>query len=500
MIQLGLIAAAVLLVVILFFAGYKKAPADVAHIRSGLRKSKTFIGKAYFCIPFFERFDTLELETIAVDIKTSNPVPTADCIPIDIDAVCVIQVNTAEETILQTTDESGNIVEEKLNSIELAKKNFLNKDKDDIEAKITQTLEGNIREIVARMELKEMLNDRKKFGTLVNENVGEDLARMGISVVSFNVQNFTDQNNVIEALGVDNTERIRKEAAISRAVSSKEIKMAEACARKEAKDAEIAAEKEIAEKNTELAIRQAELKRQADTEKAKADSAFEIQNQEQQKVISVARTNAEIAKQEREIELKAREAEVREKELLATVQKQADAELYQKQKLYEADTYKAQQEALAQRAQADAKLYEKEKEAEGIALVGKAEAEAIAAKGLAEAEALEKKAEAQAKMGQASMLEMYFRTLPEVAQAVAAPLENVGNITMYGDGNSTKMVGDITKSMTQIMSGIEDATGLNVSAILNGVVGAEVLDKFKSKASSTSELSSSSMNDLSIEE
>ena len=451
-----------LFIIILMLVGYRKAPADVAYIRSGLRKSKVFVNKAFVCIPLLERCDKLLLETIAVDIKPKNPIPTADCIPVTVDAVCVIQVDT-------TSDET----------IEKASRNFLNKDDKEITEKLIQTLEGNMREIVAKLELKEMLSDRKKFGELVAQNVGDDLGRMGIKVVSFNVQNFSDEHKVIEALGVDNTERIRKEAAISKAQSQKEVRIAEAAAEKEANDAQIASQTAIAEKQTELALKKSELKIQSDTQKAKSDAAYELQKQEQEKALGVARANAEIARQEREVELKAKAAQVKEQELLASVQKQADAELYQKQKAYEADTYKAQQEALAQKAQADAKLYEKQKEAEGIALVGKAEAEAIQAKGLAEAEALEKKAEAQAKMGKASMLEMYFKTLPEVAQAVAAPLEKVGNITMYGEGNSTKMVGDITKSMTQIMSGIEDATGLNVSAVLNGMVGAGVLDKLK---------------------
>ena len=390
----GIIVLAVIFVIVIAASGYKKAPSDIALIRTGLRPTKAFMGKAFICIPFLERVDKLILETIAVDLKTASPVPTADCIPISVDAVCVVQVDL-------TKDASG-----KQPGLDLATKNFLNKKKDAVIEKITQTLEGNMREIIASLDLKEMLSDRKKFGELVNQNVGEDLSRMGISVVSFNVQNFSDQNGVIDAMGVDNTEKIRKEAAISRAENSKEVKIKEAQAAKESNDAKVASDQAIAEKNTELEIRKAELKRQADTEKAKADSAFSIQNQEQQKVLEVARTNAEIAQQEREIELKAREAEVREKELLATVQKQADADLYQKQKQFEADTYKARQQAEAQKAQADAKLYEKQKEAEGIALVGKAEAEAIAAKGLAEAEALEKKAEAQNKMGKASITEM----------------------------------------------------------------------------------------------
>ena len=470
-----IVSVVTVLLVPLFLLGYKKAPADVAYVRTGLRKSKTFINQSFFCIPFLETYDKLNLEAFVVNLKPTEPaIPTADCIPITVDAVCMASIDIRDSIIIKVRDKDGNIIEEEVSSLELAKRNFLNKSTDEIKECIMKTLEGNVRSIVSEMTLKEMLNDRKKFDSLAYENAGEDLARVGIKVLTFNVQNFADRNGVIEAMGVDNTERIRKEAAISKANSLKEVKVAEALALKEANEAEVASQTDIAEKQNELVVRKAQLKIESDTQKAKSDAAYEIQKQEQQKAIVVAKTNAEIAQQEREVELKEREAQVKEKELLATVQKQADAELYQKQKSYEADTYKARQEAEARKAEADANLYAKQKEAEGIALVGKAEAEAIQAKGLAEAEALEKKAEAQAKMGKASMLEMYFSALPEVAKAVAEPLQNVDTITMYGDGNSSKMVGDITKSMTQIMSGIEDATGLDVTSMISGFLGGKL--------------------------
>jgi flotillin len=89
---------------------------------------------------------------------------------------------------------------------------------------------------------------------------------------------------------------------------------------------------------------------------------------------------------------------------------------------------------------------------------------------MAEAEAIEKKAEAQKKMGEASVLEMYFKAMPQIVAAASGPLENVDRITMYGDGNSAKMVGDIMKSTNQVMEAMAD-NGIDVKALLSGFMG-----------------------------
>ena len=224
-----------------------------------------------------------------------------------------------------------------------------------------------------------------------------------------------------------------------------------------------------------MAKRQAVLKAEADTEAAKADSAYDIQKQIQRKDVERVTAEANIVKQEQEGEVKAREVEVRRQSLEAGVKVKADAEryateqaaqadLFSRQRAIDAETYKRTQEAKANK---EAMLAE----AEGIKAKGQAEADAVQAKLLAEAEGLERKAEAMAKMNQAYVLEMYFNALPAVAEAVAAPLNNIGSITMYGEGNSAKMVEDITKSMTQVQSGLGDAVGLDVKQLINTLVG-----------------------------
>lgn len=462
------IAIGVVLFLIILITGYLKAPPDTAFIISGLRR-KIIIGKASIRIPFFERVDKLKLQLIAVDVKTSSAVPTADYININVDANVNIKVSS--DPML----------------IKLGAENFLNKDTVYIGKIAREVLEGNMREIVGQMTLESMVNDRKAFAEKVQENAAPDLNRMGLEIVSFNVQNFRDDQNLIENLGIDNTTKIQKKAAIARAESEKEIEIAKANAKKEANDARILAETEIAQKNNQLAIRQAELKKEADTQQAVADAAYEIQKEEQRRTIEISKANANIAASEKDVELKTKEAEVKEKALDAEIKKKAEAEkyraqqeadarLYQLRKEAEADRFQREQEAEAKKAEAEAQKFAKMQEAEGIAAVGKAEADAIRAKGLAEAEGINAKAEAMKKYGEAAVLEMYFKALPDVVKNAAAPLNKVDKITMYGDGNSSRLVGDIISSTTKITDGLTEATGVDIRALLAGFLGGKLAD------------------------
>ncbi len=455
-------------------SGYVKASPDTAIIISGLRKNpKVLIGRAGVKIPFLERRDELNLQLIPIDVKTSNAVPTADYININVDATVNVKISDNEERL------------------KLAAQNFLNKNAEYIGRVAREVLEGNVREIVGKMALEEMVSDRQKFAMLVKENAEPDLAAMGLDIISFNVQNFVDGNGVIENLGVDNIVKIQKNAAISRADSEKEIAKAQANAKREANEAEVNAASEIAKKQNELDIQKAELKKAADVKRAEADAAYKIQEEEQRKTVEVTTANANIAKQEKEILLKQKEAEVMEQALDAQVKKKAeadkfakqqlaDAQLYQRQREAEAKKFEMENEADAMKASAQARKYTMEQEAEGIRTKGLAEAEAIRAKAVAEAEGIEKKAEAMAKMGEAAVLEMYFKALPEVVKNAALPLNNVDKITMYGDGNNTKLIKDIMGTVTQVTDGLKESAGVDLQAVLSGFLGARAASAEKS--------------------
>lgn len=459
---IGIVVAA--LVIVMMCMGYVKAPPDMAYIISGIKKkSKIVIGKASIRIPFFERLDKLNLRLIPIDVKTSNAVPTADYININVDATVNIKVSNDPE------------------KLRLAAENFLNKNTEYIASVAREVLEGNVREIVGKMQLEEMVSDRQKFAFLVKENAEPDLAAMGLDIISFNVQNFVDGNEVIENLGIDNIVRIKKSAAIARAESERDIKVAQASADKEANDAAVAAETEIAKKQNELAIKKSELQMEADTKKAMADAAYEIQKEEQRKTIEITTANADIARQEREIELKQKQVAVKERALEAEVKKQAeadkyaaqqkaDAALYQRQKEAEAKQFEAQREAEARKAQAEADRFAKQQEAEGIRAVGEAEASAIQAKGIAEAEAMEKKAEAYAKYNKAAVAEMMIKVLPDIAGKIAEPLSQIDKITIIGGGEGSngveQVAGNVPAVMTKLFESMKETTGIDLADII----------------------------------
>ena len=463
MIQLPYIIAGVviILVIVIIFTGYKKAPPDTAFIISGLRK-KIIIGKASVKLPFLERMDKLSLKLIAIDVKTTNAVPTADYINIQVDAAVNVKISSEPSRLA------------------LAAQNFLNQNTQYIASIAREVLEGNMREIVGRMRLEEMVSDRQKFANLVKENAEPDLAAMGLDIVSFNVQNFSDGNGVIEDLGIDNITQIKKKAAIAKAEAEKEIAVAKAEADRQANDARINSEREIAKKNNELALQKAELKKMEDTKKAEADAAYSIQQQQQRKTIEITTAEASIAKQEKEVILKQREAEVQEKALDAQVKKkaeadryarqqQSEAELYERQKRAEAEKFETEKSAMAMKATAEAQAFAKEQEAAGIRMVGEAEAEAIRARGLAEAEAMEKKALAYQKYNNAAMAEMLINVLPDIAGKIAEPLTKIDKITIIGSGDSDGVgaVADhVPAVMTKLFETMKETVGIDMSEIV----------------------------------
>lgn len=458
----------VILLVLLLLNGYVKAPTDKAFIISGLKKKpRIIIGKAAIKIPFFERKDELELQLIQIDVKTSSTVPTADYINVNVDSTVNVKIGSEE------------------GYIDSACENFLNKPVSYISQTAREVLEGNVREIVGKMKLEEMVQDRQKFSELVKENAEPDLKNMGLKLINFNVQNFIDDNGVIENLGVDNIVAIRKNAEISRANAEKDIARAKAEANKDANDARVASERAIAERNNELALKKSELKILEDTKRAEADAAYQIQQEEQRKTVETKTADANIIKQEKEIVIKQREAEIQEQELAATVKKKADANLYESQKNAEADLYRRkkeaeakkyeyEQEAEAIKIKSEAELQAKKNEAAGIESVGNATAAAKKAELLAEAEGLDKKAEAMQKMQEAAVIQMVVEQLPEIVKNAAEPLSNVKNITMYGEGNGAKLVEDVMTTTSKVINGIEGATGLDVKSLIAGVLGGKI--------------------------
>ena len=448
-----IIAVLVLLVTVL---GYLKAPPDTAYIISGLGRKRILIGRAGWRVPFFERVDKLSLRIMQVDVKTSEAVPTNEFINVTVDGVANVKISSDPELL------------------KLAAEALLGKRPEELVGLVTQVLEGNMREIVGSVGLKEMVQDRQGVARKITENVVPDMRKLGLEVVNFNIQNFKDAAGTIENMGIDNVEQIRKNAQIAKANAQRDIAIATSQAQQEANAIKVQSEKMIAEQDAALAIQQAEMKVKADAKRAEADAAYSIQQETQRKTIEVTRVSADIARKEKEAELAEREIAIKERQLDAEVRKQADAMKYKAEKEAEAELVRRQRDADAKAYEAVKEAEARKAEAEALRFSMEQEAEGIRAKGLAEAEAIEKKAEAQKKMGEASVLEMYLEALPEVVKNAAAPLAQTDKIVMYGDGNSTRLVKDVMSSTSQIMDGVKESTGLDLSALLAGVVGGKV--------------------------
>ena len=457
------VAIGALIVIIYLLAGYIKAPPDVAYIISGLRKSpKILIGRAGFKLPFLERVDKLMVRQVSIDIKSDGYIPTQDFIGVDVDAVAKVRVMTDPE------------------GIKLAMRNFLNMSPQDFEHAIVDSLQGNMREIIGTITLKEICNDRKKFGDEVQSKAQTDMNALGIQIISCNIQRVTDERELINALGQDNMSKIQKDAAIAKAEADRDIEIARAEAAKAANDAKVNAETEISIKQTDLAVKQSELKEIADNKRAVADASYKIQEENQRKTIETTAADADIARREKEAELAEREIKLKERKLDAEIRKQADAEKYAAER-------KAEAELITRQKEAEARRYEQEQTAAGIRAIGEAEAEAIRLKSIAEAEGIDRKAEAMKKYGEAAVIEMVMQALPDIAKNVAEPLSRVDKITMYGDGNNAKLVSDIVNSTTQITEGFTEGMGIDLKAMLSAFLGGKVATVSAPKAEAATE-------------
>ena len=479
---IGLIVAVfVVLLIILFATGYVKAAPDTAIIISGMGRRKILIGKAGFRIPFLQRLDKLSLRVFQVDIKTDEAIPTSNFINIRVDGVANLKISSDPELL------------------NLAAEAILNMNEKDLVQQVQQVLQGNMREIIGTVDIKRLVQDRQGVAQSVKENVVPDMAKMGIEVVNFNIQSFSDDNHVIENLGIDNISQISKDAAIAKANADRDVTIAKSLAEESANRSRVEANQKIIEQNTELSVKESALKQKADTAIAQANAAYAIEEQKKQQEINIAQINADIAKREREVELGQKEVDLQERKLQAQINKQADAEkyaaeqkaqadLFTRQKAAEAKKYELEQEAEMQKIRAEADKVAKEKAAEALkieALAKKeaalAEAAGIEAKGKAEADAIKAKADAMKQYGEAATLQLILdsNVLPEMIKAysepMAAAMSQIDSITMYGEGNTAKLNEEITRNGTQIFAGLEKATGLDIKSLLAGYLGGKLI-------------------------
>ena len=495
---IAIIAIVVVLLTIFFISGYVKAAPDTAIIISGCGKRKILIGKAGFRIPFLQRLDKLTLRVFQVDIKTDEAIPTSNFINIRVDGVANLKISSDPELLARAAE------------------SILNMTEDNLIKQVQQVLQGNMREIVGTVDIKKLVQDRQGVANSVKENVVPDMAKMGIEVVNFNIQSFSDDNHVIENLGIDNIAQISKDAAIAKANADRDVTIAKSAAEEAANRSRVEASQKIIEQNTTLSLKESELKQQTDTAKAQADAAYKIEEQKRLQEINIAQINADIAKRERMVELENREVEIQEKKLAAEInkvadakkyaaQQEAEADLFTRQKAAEAKKYELEQEAEMQKIKAEADKVEKQKEAEALKIQAEAEAAAqiakanalkeaalaeatgIEAKGKAEADAIKAKADAMKQYGEAATLQLILDSgvLPQIVNAYSKPvaeaMAKIDSITMYGEGNTAKLTEEISKNGIQIFEGLEKATGVDIKSLLAGYLGGKIINNDKKK-------------------
>jgi len=474
------ILAIVVIVIILILLGiiaanYKKSGPQAALIvyGSGLgskgvnkdsqgNRLKVVRGSGTFVLPIFQNARYLSLQSAAIDIKTEK-VLSKDKIPVTVEATAMIKVGST------------------LQDIATAAEQFLGKRDEQRDAMADQVLRGHLRAIVGTMTVSELIEDRNKFSAEVQGQAGTDLSKMGLSIVSFVINDIRDDQNYIKALGAKEVARVQQEAAIAVANADKETRIQKAAADQDAQKAEALAATQVANAQKEKAISlahyeqeqsiaAAEAKAQADQAQASADQAYAIQEAISKKETTEAEMQVELIKKQRETEEVLRKAQENE----ANVVKAAEAAKAAQIAKAEADArereVRAQAEAAAIEATAKATAKQREvtamAEATAIEATGKAEAEAIRLKGLAEAEAIDKKAEAMQKMNDAAKLNMALEILPEVVASVSSNLQAVDSINIYGGEGSSKILGMSQESLKQGLD-VLGTMGIDVPDLLN---------------------------------
>lgn len=468
------ILGVIFLLILAILTMWRKVSQDKALVVTGLRK-RVISGGGGFVIPLLEKTDQISLENMKIEVRTDGAL-TEQGVDITADGVAVIKVKSDKESILASV-EQFNTGREKETIIV-------------IKDTAKDVLEGKLREIISKMTMEEIYKDREKFASQVQEVAALDLAEMGLEIKAFTIRDISDKNGYLEALGKKRISEVKRDAFIAEAEANKETKIQTAEANRLGQAAFIISETQIAESTKEKELKVQLYRKEQETEKAKADLAYEIEASKVQQEVEREKMQVQIVRKQKEIELAEQEAIRKEKELEATVMKLADADKYSIEKQAEADRYKEVQNSMA--------------EAEGIKLKGNAMAEArraegmaeveiIREKGIAEAEAMMKKAEAYKQYNDAAVSQMIIEKLPELARAIADPLSKTEKIVIVdsgsGDGKgAAKVSGYVTDILATLPETVNALTGINLMDIFSkNFKPAEAAEKVVKEAAKATE-------------
>jgi flotillin len=432
---------------------YRKAGPHEAVIVYGFRGTRVVQGHGTVIFPMIENCHDLSLELMSFDVAPQQDLYTKQGVAVTVEAVAQIKVKSDKESILTAAEQ------------------FLTKTDQEREGLIRLVMEGHLRGIIGQLTVEEIVKQPEMVGDRMRSTCADDMNKMGLEVISFTIKEVRDKNEYITNMGKPDVARIRRDAdvataeadrdtAIKRALATREAAVARAQADQERVQAETASLAKQAEAQRDLEVKKAQYLEVTKRQQAQADKAYDIQtNIMQQQVIT---EQVRVQQVEKEGQVKVQEAEInrREKELIATVLKQAEIERQRIETLAEAEKQRL--------------IAEAEGHASSIRQQGEAEAEIIFKKGDAEARAMNVKAEAFQEYNQAAVIDKLLTGLPEVVRALAAPLANVDKITVVSTGNGdaaglNKITGDMTKMAAQIPALFETLSGMQLSDLIGKV-------------------------------
>ncbi len=447
---------------IAFWARYKTVSPDEGMIVTGSllgsknvltdggRKIKIVRGGGAFILPIFQQAEFISLLSHKLDVTTPE-VYTEQGVPVMADGVAIIKI--------------GGSVEE----IATAAEQFLGKPIDDLRSEAQEVLEGHLRAILGSMTVEEVYRNRDRFAQEVQGSAAKDLKKMGLQIVSFTIKDVRDKHGYLDALGRPRIAAVKRDAEIAEAEAVRDSRIKKAVAEEEGQRAELLRDTAIAEASKDNQLKVAAYKREQDTAKAEADQAYQIAEARSQQLAVEETMKVEIVRKERQIDLEEKEILRREKQYDAEVRKKADADRYSVEQAAEAEKSKRMREA-------DALQYKIETEAKAMAdaerAQGSAKAEVTRLQGLAEAEAKEKLAEAYQNYGEAAVLDILAKMLPELAEKIAQPLGNIDKITVVDTGNgegANRISNYVTQLMATAPNMIKDVSGLDLVEIISNI-------------------------------
>ncbi|WP_027410788.1 flotillin family protein [Anoxybacteroides tepidamans] len=435
------------------------------HVDESGNKIKIVRGGGTFVVPIFQQAQPLSLLSIKLDVQTPE-VYTEQGVPVMADGVAIIKVGSS------------------ISEIATAAEQFLGKTRQDMENEAKEVLEGHLRSILGSMTVEEIYKNRDKFSQEVQRVASHDLAKMGLVIVSFTIKDVRDKNGYLDALGKPRIAQVKRDADIATAEAEKETRIKRAEADKEARKAELERLTEIAEAEKINQLKLAEFRQEQDIAKARADQAYHLEEAKAKQEVTAQQMQIKIIERQKQIELEEKEILRRERQYDSEVKKKADADRYAVEQAAAAEKAKQMAEADAQkyRIEAMAKAEAERIRIDGLARAeaekakGEADAEVIRLKGLAEAEAKQKIAEAFELYGQAAILDMIIKMLPEYAKQVASPLANIDKITIVDTGSgesggANRVAGYATNLMATLQESLKASSGIDVKQLLENFSG-----------------------------